>query len=114
MPVFCVSTRGYQKLCGRLRQEVDVNFFENIEETQIPALQEHCKALTTTDRAISREMFLAALSQLLTSLVLWISRGQQKTFLEGDVVRQKILVQEGLSQMITVSLAEIPPDQAVC
>ena len=102
LPVFCISTRGYQKLCGRLQQEVDVDYFETIEETQIPALQEHCKALTTTDRAISREMFLAALSQLLTSLVLWISRGKQKIFLEGDIVRQKVLVQEGLTQMIMV------------
>jgi len=102
LPVFCVSTRGYQKLCGRLKQEVDVDFFETIDETQVPALQEHCMALTTTDRAISREMFLAALSQLLTSLILWISRGKQKDFLEGDVVRQKVLVQEGLGQMIMV------------
>jgi len=103
LPVFCISARGYQKLCGRLQEEVDVDFFETVQETQLPALKEHCKELTWKDRATSYERFLTAASQLLTSLVLWISRGKQRLFPEDDVVRQKILVQDALNPMIMVS-----------
>ncbi|KAL8716632.1 MAG: hypothetical protein Q9225_006051, partial [Loekoesia sp. 1 TL-2023] len=41
LPVFCVSSRGYQKLQGRLRKDPPVPGFTTIEETEIPALQAH-------------------------------------------------------------------------
>ena len=41
LPVFCVSSRGYQKLQGRLRKDPPVPGFTSIEETEIPALQAH-------------------------------------------------------------------------
>ncbi|KAL8709618.1 MAG: hypothetical protein Q9220_005710 [cf. Caloplaca sp. 1 TL-2023] len=39
LPVFCVSSRGYQKLKGRLRKDRPVPGFQSIEETEIPMLQ---------------------------------------------------------------------------
>lgn len=41
LAVFCVSSRGYQKLQGRLRKDPPVPGFTTIEETEIPALQAH-------------------------------------------------------------------------
>lgn len=41
LPVFCVSSRGYQKLRGRHRKDPSVVGFTNVEETEIPALQAH-------------------------------------------------------------------------
>ena len=38
LPVFCVSSRAYQKLLGRLQKDNDVPGFETPESTEIPAL----------------------------------------------------------------------------
>ena len=43
LPVFCVSSRGYQKLCGRLEKDAEVTGFTTKEQTQIPLLQAHCR-----------------------------------------------------------------------
>lgn len=45
LPVFCVSSRGYQKLQGRHRKDPSVPGFTTIEETEIPALQAHVSSL---------------------------------------------------------------------
>ncbi|KAL8820149.1 MAG: hypothetical protein Q9223_001566 [Gallowayella weberi] len=73
LPVFCVSSRGYQKLQGRLREEPPVPGFRTIEETEIPALQAHCEKLTETGRAANCRAFINRLSSLLNSLTIWAS-----------------------------------------
>ena len=51
LPVFCVSSRAYQKLQGRLKKEPAVPGFKEVAETEIPALQvthsdlSHCIAV---------------------------------------------------------------------
>lgn len=74
LPVFCVSSRGYQKLQGRLRKDPPVPGFTSVEETEIPALQKHCEKLTETGRSANCHSFINKLSQLLDSLTLWASR----------------------------------------
>ncbi|KAF7191395.1 Nuclear GTPase SLIP-GC [Pseudocercospora fuligena] len=71
LPVYCVSSRAYQKLSGRLRRDNDVPGFTDIKETEIPALQSHCKKLTEAGRQATCSRFLNNLKQLLTSLQLW-------------------------------------------
>ncbi len=95
LPVFCVSSRGYQKLQGRLRKDPTVPGFKTIEETEIPQLQAHCQKLTEAGRTESCKRFLNNLSQLLNSLSLWASsdgtganmtpeqRAREAKFLEG-------------------------------
>ncbi|KAF6221297.1 hypothetical protein HO133_002152 [Letharia lupina] len=73
LPVFCVSSRGYQKLQGRLRKDPHIAGFTNIEETEIPQLQTHCEKLTETGRSANCRTFINKLSQLLNSLTLWAS-----------------------------------------
>ncbi|KAL8800998.1 MAG: hypothetical protein Q9200_007076 [Gallowayella weberi] len=65
LPVFCVSSRGYQKLKGRLKKDGPIAEFKNIHETEIPMLQEHCKKLTVAGRLAICRKFLNNLWQLL-------------------------------------------------
>lgn len=72
LPVFCVSSRAYQKLSGRLQKDaVHVDGFTSIEDTEIPRLQEHTKKLTEGGRVTNSRRFLNELSQLLNSMTLW-------------------------------------------
>ncbi|KAF9886926.1 hypothetical protein FE257_010667 [Aspergillus nanangensis] len=71
LPVFCISTRAYQKLRGRLRKETKVAGYSDIEDTEIPLLQRHCLALTERARETSARRFLVKLRQVLQSLSIW-------------------------------------------
>ncbi|KAK3954249.1 hypothetical protein QBC32DRAFT_384967 [Pseudoneurospora amorphoporcata] len=72
LPVFCVSSRAFQKLSGRLvRDKFNSAGFRSLEETEIPQLQAHAQKLTENGRAASCRGFLSALSQLLNSLSMW-------------------------------------------
>jgi GTPase SAR1 family protein len=73
LPVFCVSSRAYQKLSGRLEKDGDVNGFTLLDQTEIPDLQAHCRKLTEAGRQDGCKSFLNSLSRLLTSLTLWSS-----------------------------------------
>ncbi|KAG9685146.1 hypothetical protein KCU95_g14552, partial [Aureobasidium melanogenum] len=72
LPVYCVSSRAYQKLSGRLVKDNAVRGFTDVEQTEIPALKLHCKRLT---------------EKLCTSLALWSSNdgsGANKTDQQRD------------------------------
>ncbi|KAM0709890.1 hypothetical protein Q7P35_003933 [Cladosporium inversicolor] len=73
LPVFCVSSRAYQKLSGRLQKDGGVNGFTSLSQTEIPQLQAHCRKLTEAGRLQDCKVFLNSLSRLLTSLSLWAS-----------------------------------------
>ncbi|KAI4255106.1 MAG: hypothetical protein LQ352_002735 [Teloschistes flavicans] len=70
---FCVSSRAYQKLSGRLRKDPSVPGFQTFEETEMPQLQAHCKELTKEGRSADCRKFINSWSQLLNSLTLWCS-----------------------------------------
>ncbi|KAL2360757.1 hypothetical protein RJZ56_006365 [Blastomyces dermatitidis] len=61
LPVFCVSSKAYQKLKGRLRRDHAVKAFCNPEDTEIPDLQAHCLSLTIAQRTSGCESFLNGL-----------------------------------------------------
>ncbi|KAF2455772.1 hypothetical protein BDY21DRAFT_288795 [Lineolata rhizophorae] len=73
LPVFCVSSRAYQKLSGRMKKDPDVAGFTDLEDTEIPRLKARCKMLTESGRAANCRAFLNNLNQLLLSLRLWSS-----------------------------------------
>ncbi|KAI7516520.1 hypothetical protein KC331_g22048, partial [Hortaea werneckii] len=58
LPVFCVSSRAYQKLSGRLKKDKDVPGFDDVQQTEMPQLQAHCKKLTENGRQASCRRFL--------------------------------------------------------
>lgn len=73
LPVFCVSSRAYQKLCGRLKKDDNVPGFKSAEETEMPQLQAHCMKLTEAGRVQTARSFLLSVCQQLTTLSLWAS-----------------------------------------
>lgn len=73
LPVFCVSSRAYQKMCGRLRKDDAVPGFKRPEETGMPQLRAHCKKLTEAGRIQTARTFLLSLCQQLTTFTLWAS-----------------------------------------
>jgi hypothetical protein len=73
LPVFCVSSRAYQKMSGRLQKDDPVPGFEVPEETEMPQLQAHCAKLTESGRTQTARSFLLNLCQQLTTFSLWAS-----------------------------------------
>ena len=73
LPVFCVSSRGYQKLCGCLKKNPKVPGFTAIEQPEIPAPLAHRKQLTISGGDAACKLFITTLSQLLDSLTSWAS-----------------------------------------
>jgi hypothetical protein len=105
LPVFCVSSRGYQKLQGRLRKDPTVPGFETIEETEIPQLQAHCKQLTGKGRAANCKRFINNLSQLLNSLAIWASNdGTGANMTPEQRAREERYLHKGLKELESVSL----------
>ncbi|KAK4232110.1 Dynamin family-domain-containing protein [Podospora fimiseda] len=70
LPVFCVSSRAYQKLCGRLDQDEALLGFGTIETTEVPALRQHGIDLVHEIRLAVGQSFTKVLAQMLTSLYL--------------------------------------------
>ncbi|KAF2139631.1 uncharacterized protein K452DRAFT_300175 [Aplosporella prunicola CBS 121167] len=115
LPVFCVSSRAYQKLCGRLKRDDPVHGFNDISETEMPQLQAHCKKLTEAGRSAASRRFLNNLSQTLTSLSLWASKegrgapmtaGQHRkevAFLEFKLAE----LERGLNEAVDKCLSEM-------
>lgn len=73
LPIFCVSSRAYQKLNGRLVKEQMPSGFKNTHHTGIPALQRHCINLTSAKRAAAARRFLSSAIQLRNSFETWAS-----------------------------------------
>ena len=106
LAVFCVSSRGYQKLQGRLRKDPPVPGFTTIEETEIPALQHHCEKLTEIGRAENCRIFINKLDQLLNSLTLWASSdGTGANLTAEQKAREARYLQKGFESLETVSPA---------
>ncbi|KIX00086.1 uncharacterized protein Z518_10223 [Rhinocladiella mackenziei CBS 650.93] len=100
LPVFCVSSRAYQKLKGRLPKDKTPPGFKHVDETEIPALQDHCIQLTTAGRQAFCRKFLNSMYQLLNSLRLWASNdGTSKNLSEGQLKREAQILKEKLSKL---------------
>ncbi|KAH0421075.1 hypothetical protein CcaCcLH18_13644 [Colletotrichum camelliae] len=72
LPVFCTSSLAYQRLEGL--SEGDSNSvigFNDIEETEIPQLQNHAQSLTEDLRVGKNREVLAGVCQILNSISLW-------------------------------------------
>lgn len=110
LPVFCVSSRGYQKLQGRLQKDPSVPGFKSVEETEIPQLQAHCKKLTEAGRAANCKRFLNNFSQLLNSLTMWASSDGTGLHLTADQqAKEARLLQGSLKKLESVSLGYPKP-----
>ena len=104
LPIFCVSSRSYQKLQGRLRKDPNIAGFSNIDQTEIPQLQAHCEKLTETGRSASCMTFINKFSQLLNSLNLWASNdGTSANMTPEQRAREARYLTKGLKSLESVS-----------
>lgn len=100
LPVFCVSSKAYQKLKGRLRRDHAVKAFCNTEETEIPALQAHCLSLTVAQRKSGCQSFLNGLQQLVNSLDLLCSiSGSSESLCEERKENNRVFLQSRLDAL---------------
>jgi hypothetical protein len=112
LPVFCVSSRAYQQMSGRLQKDDAVPGFKIPEETEMPQLQAHCKKLTEAGRIQTTRTFLLSLCQQLTTFTLWASDdGTGLRMTDDDKCKQiKYLdkrleeLENGLEQSVRVCL----------
>ncbi|KAI9662199.1 MAG: hypothetical protein M1829_006181 [Trizodia sp. TS-e1964] len=115
LPVFCCSSRAYQRLMGRFKKEPDVPGFTTIEQTQIPDLQAHCRKLTEAGRSANCKRFLNSLSQLLNSMTLWAGNDksganltpEQKLKEEASLAVNLQKLEEALESNVTSSIKAI-------
>ncbi len=84
LPVFCVSSKAYQKMSGRLEHDEQVPGFTCLEETEIPALQRHALGIVHETRAVTCR-FLSELDRFLTSLHLQIVQSGQPLKIADDL-----------------------------
>lgn len=72
LPVYCVSSRAFQNLCGRLpHDKFDPSGFPSVEDTEVPALQDHAGVLTEKARAASARRWLHGFAKLIYSMIIW-------------------------------------------
>ncbi|KAH6636266.1 hypothetical protein F5144DRAFT_645099 [Chaetomium tenue] len=90
LPVFCVSSKAYQKISGRLENDERVAGFSRLEDTEVPALQRHALGIVQEARAATGRRFLNELSHFLTSLHLQVVQSDQPLKL-ADNMREKEL-----------------------
>jgi hypothetical protein len=113
--VFCVSSRAFQKLSGRLpKDDFNAGGFHSVEDTEIPQLQAHVTKLTETGRAANARRFLNSLMQLLNSMTMWASddatRPNQS---ELERAEEETRLRKRLLKMEQVSLSlGIPPSHS--
>ncbi|EME49943.1 hypothetical protein DOTSEDRAFT_50105 [Dothistroma septosporum NZE10] len=115
LSVFCVSSRAYQKLCGRLKKDTAVAGFTRAEETEIPALQDHVKRLTIKGRQAGCRRFLNSLTSLMSSLALWASddgtgvklSSQQRDAEKAFLGRKLKDLEKALDKIVTDTLEDV-------
>ncbi|SPQ22881.1 33a1c8c7-d86f-4eb1-815a-97caacca19ac [Thermothielavioides terrestris] len=85
LPVFCVSSKAYQKMSGRLKIDDQVAGFPGLEDTEIPALQKHAMETADETRSATCRRFLTDLRNFLTSVHLQVVLSDQPTKLADDM-----------------------------
>jgi hypothetical protein len=61
LPVFCVSSRAFQQMRGRMKKDnFNHNGYRCPEDTEVPQLQHHARQLTEAGRVMTARMFLYA------------------------------------------------------
>ncbi|KAI2638238.1 hypothetical protein GGS21DRAFT_510278 [Xylaria nigripes] len=101
LPVFCVSSRVYQKLRGRFEKDnMTSQGFISVEDTEIPELQKYAKKLTEARRAMHCRSFLNELFQLVNSMTLWSwNNGSMSSLMHGEKEQEKVYLRKLLGQL---------------
>ncbi|KAK0732828.1 hypothetical protein B0T21DRAFT_402870 [Apiosordaria backusii] len=88
LKVFCVSSKGYQKMLGRLASDETVGGFFGVEDTEIPSLKRHALEIVSNTLASTHRSFLRDLCRILTILHLRVVIADQPLKL-ADELKEK-------------------------
>ncbi|KAF5500731.1 Nuclear GTPase SLIP-GC [Colletotrichum siamense] len=112
LPVFCISSRAYQRLEGLSAGVSDsLSGFDDAQDTEIPQLQRHAQGLTDDLRIAKNREVLATISQLLNSISLWTQNVPDfNTALDAEMLRS--LLDEFEQEMLSVTEAGVQKLQA--
>lgn len=100
LPVFCVSSRAYQQLRGRLKKDNFSNDgFKSVEDTEVPQLQEHARKMTEAGRALNCRVLLNDMNQLLNSMKLWASNDGTSQLSNQDKRGEQARLTQHLAQL---------------
>lgn len=100
LPVLCVSSRAYLKMAGMLKKDEPTTGFLSIEETQIPALQEHAMNIVAETRAAGCRQFLTDLSSFIISLIVQIIIAEKPLKLADDMKEKELaFLKEALAKL---------------
>lgn len=107
-PVFCVSSRGYHRLRGRMKKESDNIPFNDPAQTEFPALQAHCIKVTERPRRAAALDFIVSCQNTVNALHIWITNDEDRED-EGTMDErqaQSIAVDNQLTAMKEVSKSD--------
>ncbi|EXF81114.1 hypothetical protein CFIO01_08210 [Colletotrichum fioriniae PJ7] len=96
LPVFCISSRGYQQLRGRMKKDYRVVGFTSLDDTGIPGLRDHTLEQAAAIQASHFRHHLSEICRLLGALDL---------FLAGDVANLKLSENEKKLETKTLGVA---------
>ncbi|KAB5558061.1 hypothetical protein GE09DRAFT_1221199 [Coniochaeta sp. 2T2.1] len=89
LQVFCISSRAYLKLSGKLKQDEVVSGFDNLDDTEVPLLQQRARGLADSIRASACRAFLNDMAQILRSLQLRIATNEDPLKLAANQKRKE-------------------------
>ncbi|QSZ31936.1 hypothetical protein DSL72_001505 [Monilinia vaccinii-corymbosi] len=73
--IFCVSSKGYQRLCGRFKRDPIPKAFPTLRETFIPDLQDYAECSTVRVRMKIADEFLNGVKLLKMTMKSWAENG---------------------------------------
>ncbi|KAK7966654.1 uncharacterized protein PG986_000931 [Apiospora aurea] len=108
LPVFCISSRAFQKLSGRLeKDDFDSHGFMSLEDTEVPQLQAHAKKLTETGRIAHYKEFLNNLLRLVYSMNLWVTNEGTSSLSTAEKRSEEIHIRKLLGELKDVFDASV-------
>ncbi|KAK1981068.1 hypothetical protein LZ30DRAFT_750329 [Colletotrichum cereale] len=81
LPVFCISSRGYQQLRNRMKKDHRVVGFTSLDDTEVPDLRNHTLELAASIQASHFRHHLSDICRLLGALDLFVA---------GDIANLKL------------------------
>ncbi|TGO14415.1 hypothetical protein BTUL_0053g00140 [Botrytis tulipae] len=99
LQIFCVSSKGYQRLCGRFKRDPMPNGFATIKDTCIPKLQEYAAASTLTVRAKIADSFLTEFNLLKLSIKSWAENDSPHSLSVSQTHKLNAMLEEKLETL---------------
>ncbi|KAK8100857.1 hypothetical protein PG999_011231 [Apiospora kogelbergensis] len=107
LPVFCISSRAFQKLSGRLEKDDFDSHGFMLTPVQVPQLQSHAKKLTESGRIAHYKEFLNNLLRLMYSMNLWVTNEGTSSLSTAEKRSEEIHLRKLLSELKDVFDASV-------